>query len=373
MGFARLSIVSYNFSHPQTIMFIPRLVRQTSFVLTIVATTSFAQQQPNVVQNPFLSPYPTPHQTVPYDKITNADYLPALQEALAQGRKEIEAIVTNPDKPTFENTVVALERSGGLLRQVTRVMFSLNSAETTPELQKIVKQASPIMSDYTNDIALNATLYARVKSVYEQRDRLKLDQENSMLLEKSYKLFARNGANLDVAGKERLRAIDKEIAQLSLQFGENVLNETNEYRMLVTDEKDLAGLPDYVREAAKATAKKNGIEGYLFTLQSPSYMPFMQNADNRTLRQRLYMANNGRGYHGDKNDNSEIIGKMVDLRYERANLLGYKTHADFVLEERMAGSREKVQSFLDELVTYARPAAERQLLELTTYAKSPRI
>ena len=355
-------------------MFIPRLIRQTSLVLTLVVTTSFAQstatKQPITVQNPFLSPYLTPHQTVPYDKITNADYLPAIQEALAQGRKEIDAIVTNPDKPTFKNTVVALERSGSLLRRVTRVMFSLNSSETTPELQKVVKQASPMMSDYTNDINLNATLYARVKSVYEQRDRLKPDQESSMLLENSYKLFARNGANLDIGGKERLRAIDKEMAQLSLQFGENVLNETNEYRMTVTDEKDLAGLPDYVREAAKATAKKKDQEGYIFTLQAPSYGPFMQYADNRALRQKLYMAFGGRGYHGDKNDNSVIIGKMINLRYERANLLGYKTHADFVLEERMAGSREKVQSFLDELVTYARPAAERQLAELTTYAKA---
>ncbi|CAN5478646.1 M3 family metallopeptidase [soil metagenome] len=351
-------------------MFISRLLRQTSFVLTLIATTSLAQQQPQVVQNPFLSPYLTPHQTVPYDKITNADYLPALQEALAQGRKEIDAIVTNPDKPTFENTVVALERSGGLLRQVARVMYNLNSAETTPELQKIVKQASPIITDYTNDITLNPILYARVKSVYEQRARLKLDQESSMLLEKKYKLFARNGANLDIPGKERLRAIDKEVDQLSLQFGENVLNETNEFKLIVSDEKDLAGLPDYVREAAKATAKKNGQEGYLFTLQAPSYGPFMQYADNRALRQKLFMAFNARGYHGDKNDNSAIIDKMVNLRYERANLMGYKTHADFVLEERMAGSREKVQSFLDELVTYARPSAERQLLELTTYAKA---
>ncbi|WP_240543865.1 M3 family metallopeptidase [Spirosoma foliorum] len=336
-----------------------------------MAATSFAQlavtQQR---QNPFLSPYLTPHQAVPFDKITNADYMPALREALAQGRKEVEAIVKNPDKPTFANTIVALDRSGSLMRRVTQVMYNLSSAETTPELQKIVKQASPMITDYTNDITLNPILYARVKSVYEQRARLKLDQESSMLLEKSYKLFARNGANLDVAGKERLRAIDKEVAQLSLQFGENVLNETNEFKLIVSDEKDLAGLPNFVRDAAKATAKKMGQEGYLFTLQAPSYGPFMQYADNRALRQKLFMAFNARGYHGNKNDNSAIIDKMVNLRYERANLMGYKTHADFVLEERMAGSREKVQSFLDELVTYARPAAERQLAELTTYARA---
>ncbi|QMW04836.1 M3 family metallopeptidase [Spirosoma foliorum] len=342
-----------------------------TLLVSLMAATSFAQlavtQQR---QNPFLSPYLTPHQAVPFDKITNADYMPALREALAQGRKEVEAIVKNPDKPTFANTIVALDRSGSLMRRVTQVMYNLSSAETTPELQKIVKQASPMITDYTNDITLNPILYARVKSVYEQRARLKLDQESSMLLEKSYKLFARNGANLDVAGKERLRAIDKEVAQLSLQFGENVLNETNEFKLIVSDEKDLAGLPNFVRDAAKATAKKMGQEGYLFTLQAPSYGPFMQYADNRALRQKLFMAFNARGYHGNKNDNSAIIDKMVNLRYERANLMGYKTHADFVLEERMAGSREKVQSFLDELVTYARPAAERQLAELTTYARA---
>ncbi|GAB2523086.1 M3 family metallopeptidase [Spirosoma aerophilum] len=354
-------------------MFLSRLIRQTCFLLIIVATTavSFAQSAAaQQRQNPFLSPYLTPHQTVPFDKITNNDYLPALQEAVAQGRKEVDAIVTNPEKPTFENTVVALDRSGSLMKRITQVMYNLSEAETTPELQKIVKQASPIITGYTNDITLNPILYARVKSVYEQRARLKLDQESGMLLEKSYKLFARNGANLDAVGKERLRAIDKEMAQLSLQFGENVLNATNEYSMIITDEKDLAGLPDYVREAAKVTAKKNGQEGYLFSLQAPSYGPFMQYADNRALRQKLFMAFNARGYHGDKNDNSAIIDKMVNLRYERASLLGYKTHADFVLEERMAGSREKVQSFLNELVTYARPAAERQLAELTTYAKT---
>ncbi|WP_461040365.1 M3 family metallopeptidase [Spirosoma harenae] len=326
-------------------------------------------------QNPFLVPYSTPHQTAPFDKISNADYLPALQEGMTQGRSEIAAIVANPEKPTFENTIVALERSGDLLSKVTSVLFNLNSAETTPELQKIVKEASPLLSEYRNDISLNDKLFARVKAVYDQRASLKLNSESAMLLEKSYKGFARNGANLDAKGKERLRAIDKELSQLSLQFNENVLNETNEFMMHVTNEKDLAGLPEYVREAAKATAKQKGEKGestpgWVFTLQAPSYGPFMQYADNRELRKKMFMAFNARGFHGDKNDNSAIIEKTINLRYERANLLGYKTHADFVLEESMAGSRAKVQGFLDELVTYARPAAERQLDELTTYAKA---
>ncbi len=321
-------------------------------------------------QNPFLQPYTTPHQTAPFDKITNDDYMPALKEGIKQARKEVAAITSTKEEPTFDNTIVALERTGDLLGKVTSVLFNLNSAETTPDLQKIVKEASPMLTEYGNDVTLNQKLYARIKSVYDKRASLKLDPESDMLLEKAYKRFARNGANLDEKGKERLRAIDKELSQLSLQFGENVLNETNEFSMLVTDPKELAGLPDYVLEAAKATAQKQGKEGYVFTLQAPSYGPFMQYADNRELRKKLYMAFNGRGFHGDKNDNSAIIKKIVDLRYERANLLGYPTHADFVLEESMAGSRAKVQSFLDELVGYARPAAEKQLTELTTYAKA---
>ncbi|ADB37903.1 M3 family metallopeptidase [Spirosoma linguale] len=353
-------------------MLVPQ-IKKTGVLLAITATTVLAQpspQQPKMTQNPFLTSYTTPHQTAPFDKIKNADYLPALKDGLAQGRKDVDAIVTNTAAPTFENTIVALERAGDLLGKVTSVLFNLNSAETSPELQKIVKEASPLLSEYGNDITLNAKLFARIKTVYEQRAKLKLDPESAMLLEKTYKRFSRNGANLDDKGKERLRVIDKELSQLSLQFGENVLNETNEYLMVVADEKDLAGLPDFARDAAKATAKQKGKEGWVFTLQAPSYGPFMQYADNRELRKKLYLAYNGRSFHGDKNDNSAIINKIVNLRFERANLLNYKTHADFVLEESMAGSRDKVQSFLEELVSYARPAAERQLVELTTYAKA---
>jgi peptidyl-dipeptidase Dcp len=345
-------------------------VVSASVLMPTSATAQSASAKSKMNQNPFLAPYTTPHQTAPFDKVKNDDYLPAIKDGLAQGRKEVDTIVNNPAKPTFENTIIALEQSGELLGKVTSVLFNLNSAETSPEIQKIVKEVSPMLSEYGNDITLNEKLFARIKVVYDQRERLKLDAESAMLLEKAYKRFARNGANLDEKGKDRLRAIDKELSQLSLQFGENVLNETNEYTMLVTDEKDLVGLPDYVTEAAKATAKQKGKEGYIFTLQAPSYGPFMQYADNRDLRKKMFMAFNGRGFHGDKNDNSGIIDKLVKLRYERANLLGYPTHADFVLEESMAGSRSKVQSFLDELVGYARPAAEKQLAELTTYAKA---
>jgi len=322
------------------------------------------------MENPFLVPYNTPHQTAPFDQITNGHYLPALHEGLAQGRAEVAAIIKNPAEPTFANTIVALEQAGALLGKVTSAMFNLNYAETSPELQEIVKEASPLLSEYSNDIRLNEALFARIKAVYESRDTLTLDPESAMLLEKKYKGFARNGANLDEEGKARLRDIDKELARLSLDFGENVLTETNAYTRVVTDEADLSGLPDFVRDLAKATAAEKGIDGYVFTLQAPSYGPLMQYADSRPLREELYRVYNRRGFGGDATDNQAIVRQIVELRHERAVLLNYDTHADFVLEESMAGSREKVQEFLDELVAAARPAAERDLAELTHYAKA---
>ncbi len=342
-------------------------------ILTALSTVAFAQpivKLPKMTDNSLLQPsFGTPHETAPFPQIRNEFYLPALQEGMAQGRQEVAAIAGNAAEPTFENTIVALERSGELLGRTTSILFNLNSAETSPELQEIVRQASPLLSEYGNDITLNAQLFARIKAVYDQRATLTLDTESQMLLEKVYKRFARNGANLNEADKAKLRTIDTQLSQLSLQFGENVLNETNEFSMEVTDEKDLAGLPDFVREAAKRTGEQQQKEGWLFTLQAPSYGPFMQYADNRTLREQLYRAYNGRGFHGDKNDNTGIIQQLVQLRYDRATLLGYHTHADFVLEESMAGSSKKVQDFLDELVGYAKPVAEKQLAELLTYAK----
>jgi peptidyl-dipeptidase Dcp len=354
-------------------MFLPKKPMVT-VVLAVFALTALAQPMPQSPKmtntNPLLLPFATPHETAPFDQLKLEHYLPAIQDGLAKGRADIAAITNNPAPATFENTIVALEQAGESLGRTTSILFNLNGAETTPAMQKIVKEASPMLTEYGNDVTLNATLFARVKAVYDQRASLKLDTESAMLLEKTYKRFARNGANLNAAGKERLRAIDKDLSQLSLQFGENSLNETNEFMMEVADEKELAGLPDFVREAAKNTAKQKGKTDWVFTLQAPSYGPFMQYADNRTLRQRLFMAFNGRGFQGNQYDNQEIIQKIVALRYERANLLGYKTHADFVLEESMAGSKDKVNGFLNELVTYARPAAEKQLAELTQYAKA---
>lgn len=339
------------------------------FGLLLSSSMAVAQNTSNMSSNPLLQPFDTPHQTAPYDKIKPEHFLPALKEAMAQGKKEIDAIVDNKAKPTFENTIIALEQGGENVGKASSILFHLNGAETNPEIQKTVREASPLLTEYGNDITLNDKLFARVKAVWDQRDKLKLDTESAMLLEKTYKSFARNGANLNAADKEKLRGINKELSQLSIKFSENNLAETNEYSLVVTDEKDLAGLPDFVKEAAKAAAKRLNKEGWVFTLHAPSYGPFMQYADNRDLRKQLFLAYNGRGFNGSKNDNKENIAQIVKLRYEKAKLLGYATWADYILEERMANSKQIVNNFLNDVKKYAEPAAARELAELTAYAK----
>lgn len=339
------------------------------FGLLLSSSMAVAQNTSNMSSNPLLQPFDTPHQTAPYDKIKPEHFLPALKEAMAQGKKEIDAIVNNKAKPTFENTIIALEQGGENVGKVSSILFHLNGAETNPEIQKTVREASPLLTEYGNDITLNDKLFARVKAVWDQRDKLKLDTESAMLLEKTYKSFARNGANLNAADKEKLRGINKELSQLSIKFSENNLAETNEYSLVVTDEKDLAGLPDFVKEAAKAAAKRLNKEGWVFTLHAPSYGPFMQYADNRDLRKQLFLAYNGRGFNGSKNDNKDNIAQIVKLRYEKAKLLGYATWADYILEERMANSKQIVNNFLNDVKKYAEPAAARELAELTAYAK----
>ncbi len=319
--------------------------------------------------NPLLQKFDTPHETFPFGKIKNEHLLPALHEAIAAGKKEVDAIANAATEPTFENTIVALDASGALADRVSTVMFNLNAAETNPELQKIVKEASPMLSEYGNDIRLNEQLFRRIKQVYEGRETLELDAESRTLLEKTYKGFSRNGANLNAADKEKLREIDKQLSQLGVQFGENVLNATNEYVLEIAGEKDLAGLPDFVREAARMTAKEKSKQGWVFTLQAPSYLPFMTYSENRELRKKLALAFNSRSFHGDKNDNQANVKQIVALRHERARLLGYASHAHFVLEERMAESPDKVTGFLEEMLGHAKPVAEKQMRELTEYAK----
>ena len=317
------------------------------------------------MSNPLLEPF----NQAPFSKIKNEHFKPAFLQAIEDTKKEIDDIVNNPEPPTFENTLEALDFSGQQLDRISSIFFNLNSAETNEEIQKIAQEVSPILSEFSNDITLNEGLFARIKAVYEQRDSLDLTTEQQTLLEKKYKNFSRNGANLKEENKKRLREIDAELSKLKLTFGENVLAETNKYEMHLTDEKDVEGLPEGTKEVAAQLAESKGKEGWMITLDYPSYIPFMKYAKNRELRKELSMAFGSKGFHGDELDNQENVKRIVNLRHERANLLGYKTHADFVLEERMAETPEKVLDFLNELLEKAKPAAEREFTELEAYAK----
>jgi peptidyl-dipeptidase Dcp len=311
----------------------------------------------------------TKHNTAPFSQIKIEDYFPAFQEGIALAKAEIDAIVNNPEAPTFENTVVAMDFSGDILDRLSSVFFNLNSAETNDEMQKIAQEVSPLLSEFGNDITLNAALFAKIKAVYDQKETLNLNPEQTTLLDKKYKSFSRNGANLPEDKKDKLREIDKELSKLSLQFGENVLAETNAFELHLTDESDLAGLPEGTIEAARLLAKSQEKEGWIFTLDHPSYIPFLTYADNRELRKKMAIAFGARSFQNNEFDNQENVLKIAKLRFERANLLGYKTHAHFVLEERMAQSPEKVFSFLNDLLAKAKPAAQKEFAELTAFAK----
>lgn len=311
----------------------------------------------------------TKHNTAPFSQINIEDYFPAFQEGIALAKAEIDAIVNNPEAPTFENTIEAMDYSGAILERISSIFFNLNSAETSDEMQKIAQEVSPLLSEFSNDITLNPELFARIKSVYEQKESLNLTPEQSTLLDKKYKSFSRNGANLADEQKNQLREIDKELSKLSLQFGENVLAETNAFQLHITDEKDLSGLPEGTIEAARSLAKHEKKEGWIFTLDHPSYLPFMTYADNRELRKKMAIAFGSKGFQNNEYNNEEIVLKIVKLRQQRANLLGYQTHAHFVLEERMAESPEKVMAFENDLLTKAKPAAVKEFEQLSAFAK----
>ncbi len=318
-----------------------------------------------------MNPLLTPFDLAPFSKIKNEHFKPAFSQAMEDARAEIDAITSNEAAATFENTIEALEFSGHQLDRISSIFFNLNSAETNEEIQKIAQEVSPLLSEFGNDITLNEALFQRVKTVFEQKESLGLNVEQNTLLEKRYKSFSRNGANLSEDKKKRLREIDAEASKLKLKFGENVLAETNSYEKHLTNEADLAGLPEGAKEAAAQLAKAKGKEsGWLVTLDYPSYIPFMKYADNRALRKELSLAFGSKSFKGDALDNQEIVLKIATLRHERANLLGYETHAHFVLEERMAETPEKVHSFLNELLEKAKPAAEKEFNQLEDFAKN---
>ena len=320
--------------------------------------------------NPLLHIPNTPFQTPPFSAIKNEHFLPAIQELIAQAKAEIQAVIDNPATADFQNTIVDLEKSGKLLDRASAVFFNLNSAETNDEIQAIARDVSPLLSEFSNDILLNEALFKRVKQVYDSIDHDGLTAEEQMLLNKTYKGFVRNGALLDETQKGRLREIDVSLSKLTLEFGEHVLAETNKYQMVLDEEADLDGLPEFAREAAAQTAKEKGLEGkWVITLDYPSYVPFMTYAKNRELRKELSIAFSSKAFKGDELDNTGIVGQIVKLRNERAQLLGYDTHAHFILEERMAESPKKVMDFLDEIQQYGRPAAERDVQEVADFAK----
>ncbi len=307
--------------------------------------------------------------TAPFSKVETQHFLPAITEAITTARKEIDDIVQNPKTPTFNNTIEALDFAGEQLDRITSIFFNLNSAETNDDIQKIAQEVSPLLAEFGNDITLNKALFERVKFVYDQKEDLNLSIEQATLLDKKYKSFSRNGANLPEDKKLQLRDIDKELSQLQLKFGENVLAETNAYQLHITNEKDLSGLPDGTKEAARSLAKDTGKDGWIITLDYPSYIPFMTYADNRDLRKELSLAFGARGFDNNKHDNQDIVLRLASLRHQRAILLGYKSHAHFVLEERMAQTPEKVQEFLGTLLKKAKPAAEREFKTLENFAK----
>jgi len=315
--------------------------------------------------NPLLKDF----NTAPFSKISSADYKPAIKKAIEITKQEIENIVSNPEAPSFENTTEALDYSGQKLNRITSIFFNLNSAETSKEIQEIAKDISPWLSEFKNDMILNADLFKRVKSVYDQKETLKLNPEQTMLLEKQYKGFSRNGANLNETEKKELREIDTELSKLSLQFGEHVLADSNAFELHITNESDLAGLPESVKEAAHLIAKEKEKNGWIITLDYPSYIPFMTYAKNRELRKKLAIVFGKKGFQNNENNNEQVVLDIVTLRHQRANLLGYKTHAHFVLEERMAETPEKVLSFSNDLLAKAKPAALKEFNTLQEYAK----
>lgn len=319
--------------------------------------------------NPLLKSFNTTFETAPFEEIKEEHFLPALKKAIQQGQKEVQEIIDQPAAPTFENTIEALEASGELVSRVAEIFYNLNSAETNDEIQKIAREFSPLLTEYGNDIMLNADLFSRIKSVYEG-DQSALNEEQKMLLQKTYRGFTRNGANLSDDDKNKLREIDKELSGLSLQFGENVLAETNAFELVIDNEKDLEGLPEAIVEAAAETASEKGKEGkWVFTLQYPSYVPFVTYSAKRELREKLNRAFGSRGFQDNDHNNTGIVKKIAKLRYQRAQLLGFENHAEYMLQERMAEHPDKVKAFLGEILEAAKPAGKSDVEEAANYAR----
>jgi Zn-dependent oligopeptidase len=320
------------------------------------------------LENPLLKEFQTPFESAPFDQIKIEHFIPAIEKTIQIALYEINTLVHQKESPTFENTIVQLENCGSLIARNSALLFNLNSAETSDELQKTAQLASPILTQFQNDIRLNEALFERIKYVYQHEDKTKLSAEQNTLLTKEYKSFIRNGANLDTASKEKLRVIDTQLGKLSLTFGEHVLADTQAFSLHIEKEEDLSGLPPSVIEMAAEEASRRDKKGWVFTLDYPSYIPFMTYAENRELRKKLSLAFGQRGFQMNSQNNTDLILELVKLRKERAQLLGYPSHAAFILEERMAQSEQNVKSFLDELATKAKPAAQKEWEIMESFA-----
>lgn len=314
--------------------------------------------------NPLLERFDHP----PFSKIKTEHFKPAFEKSLKEAREEIDSIVANSESPSFKNTIEALEFSGNQLGRIASIFFNLNSAETNPEIQKLAQEISPLLSEFNNDLLLNKELFKKIKKVFDDRSNHDLTEEQIMLLEKIYKNFTRNGANLDKEKQARLREIDKLLSLTSLKFGENVLAETNNFQLYISDENELEGIPEAVKESAKEIAKDKGEEGYILTLDFPTYIPVMKFAKNRNLRKQMFLGFGSKAFKDNEFNNEENVLEIVKLRLERAQLLGFKSHANFVLEERMAKSIDNVEIFLDDILDKSLPVAKKEIEELKVFA-----
>ena len=319
--------------------------------------------------NPFFEAYGTPFETPPFDRIRDEHFMPAFREGMARQKKEIGTVVANPEAPTFANTIEAVERSGELLTRVANVFFCLTEGNTNPALQAMEAEVSPLLAKHRDDITLDPKLFARYKAVYEGRDKLPLTPEQARLLEKGYKSFVRGGANLDETAKAEFRSINEELSSLTVKFGNDVLKETNAFTLIIDRPEDLAGLPQSVVDGAADAAKERNLAGrWVFTLNKPSMIPFLQYSPKRELRERIFKAYINRADNGNEQDNKAVLSRIAALRVKRANLLGYKTHADFVLEENMAKTPAAVAGLLDQIWTPSLAMAKKEAAKLQALA-----
>ncbi|MBW8359942.1 MAG: M3 family metallopeptidase [Weeksellaceae bacterium] len=322
------------------------------------------------MQNPLLETFQTKHQSAPFNDIKEEHFLPAFRELIKISEQEINNIAENRNEPTFENVIEALAFSGEKLDVVSGIFFNLNSAETNDEIQKIAQEVSPLLAEYSAKISQNSKLFERIKKVYDEKEMYKLNEEQEMLLTETYKGFVRSGALLNNADKEKFKDISIQLSKKTLQYGQNVLAETNSYFRHITDAGELAGIPEPIMDQYREEAKTRNLEGFVVTLQYPSYLPFMTYAENRDLRKELALANGKKSFSNNEFDNQNLIREIVSLKQEKAQLLGYKNFADYVLEERMAKTPDQVTAFLHELLEKAKPYAEKEIAELKVLAKA---